>query len=155
MSLLRRAEGARRPGGRQGYDRKRANRISLQFVLVVAIAYAAYMALQLSSDPARVVGSELRVRSLFGYRLQLASIRELDLEKAPLAEAKRIFGNDAFGLFREGDYELPGLGKARVFLKRPNLSYLTFRTDEANYALSLGSPEKDQLLYNAMKLGMK
>jgi hypothetical protein len=155
-SLLRRAAAvppARAPKG--GYDRRKANRISLQVVVAFAIVFAAYMALQLSTDPAEVSGGELRLRALFGFRVALSDIREVELERTPIAIGARVFGNDAFGLFREGDYEVDGLGKARVFLKKPNVSYITIRTDERNYALSMGSLEKDLLLYDRIKLGAK
>jgi len=46
------------------------------------------------------------VRAILGFRVALSDIRELTLEKTPIATGKRIFGNDAFGLFREGDYEV-------------------------------------------------
>jgi hypothetical protein len=137
------------------YDRRQANRISLRVIIAVAIVFAAYMALELSTDPASVSGTELRVRAILGFRVALSDIRELTLEKTPIATGKRIFGNDAFGLFREGDYEVDGLGVSRVFLKKPNVSYLTIKTDEKSYALSLGSLEKDQLLYDRIKLGMR
>ena len=161
--LMRRAEalgpkGAGAPRGaapRGGYDRRKANRISLQVVVIFAILFAAYMAVQLSTDPAEVSGGELSLRSLFGFRVALADIRELRLEKEPIAVGARVFGNDAFGLFREGDYEVEGLGKARVFLKKPNVSYITIRTDDRNYALSLGSLLKDQLLFDRIKLAAK
>jgi hypothetical protein len=149
-SLLGRAESARRAGAApaRGYDRRQANGISLWIVVVVAIALAAYMAVELSVDPVAVDSGKLRVFALFGYSLPLSELRELKLEKEPIVAGKRVFGNDAFGLFREGDYEVDGLGRARVFLKRPNVSYLSFSAGDRSYALSLGSLEKDQLLYN-------
>ena len=113
------------------------------------------MAVQLSTDPAEVGGGELTLRAIFGFRVELADIRELRLEEEPIAIGARVFGNDAFGLFREGDYEVVGLGKARVFLKKPNVSYITIRTDDRSYAVSLGSLEKDRLLFDRMKLGVK
>lgn len=137
------------------YDKRQANRISLWIIAVVAAALGAYVALELATDPASVSGDTLRVRALFGYSLRLSDITELSLEKEPIAVGSRILGNDAFGLFREGDYQVDGLGQARVFLKKPNLSYLAIRTGEKSYAISLGSVDKDQLLYNAIKLGMK
>jgi hypothetical protein len=140
---------------RGGYDRRRANRISLRVVVAAAIAFAAYMAVELSTDPAQADGEALRVRALFGFRVALSDIRELKLEKEPIALGARIFGDSAFGLFREGDFEVDGLGRARVFLKNPNASYITIRTGDRNYAISLGSLEKDQLLYDRIKLGAR
>lgn len=153
-SLLRRAESAAPAPGR-GYDRRRANRISLQVVIAAAILFAGYMAVQLVTDPAAVSDKDLEVRALFGFRVALSDIRELKLEKAPVAVGARIFGITAFGLFREGDFDVDGLGKARVFLKKPDVSYVTVRTDDKCYALSMGSLEKDRLLYDRIKLGMK
>jgi hypothetical protein len=152
-SLMRRAEAAVPRKG--GYDRRKANRISLWIVIVVAIVFAAYMAVQLSTDPASVSDRALSVRALFGFRVALSDIRELRLETTPVALEKRIFGNNAFGLFSEGEFEVDGLGTARVFLKKPNVSYITIRTDNKNYAISLGSLDKDQLLYDAIKAGEK
>jgi hypothetical protein len=137
------------------YDRRLANRISLWVVMIAAAALGAYIAVELSVDPASVSDKELRVRSLFGFRVALSDIRELSLEKTPISTGKRIVGNDAFGLFREGDFEVDGLGRARVFLKKPNVSYIIIRTDEKDFALSLGSQEKDQLLYDRIKLGSR
>jgi hypothetical protein len=136
------------------YDKRKANRISLWVVAAAALAFGLYAALELGTDPVTVSDRELRVRALFGFRLALSDIRELGLEKSPIATGRRIFGNDAFGLFREGDFVVEGLGEARVFLKKPNLSYLTIRTGDRDYALSLGSIEKDQLLYDRIKSGM-
>ncbi len=152
--LLRRAEAAATPP-RGAYDRRKANRISFQVVVLFAILFAGYMALQLATDPATVNGSELEVRALFGFRVALSDIREVKLEESPISTGTRVFGNNAFGLFREGDFEVDGLGKARVFLKKPNVSYIAIRTDDKSYALSLGSLEKDRLLYDRIKLGMK
>jgi hypothetical protein len=151
-SLMRRASAV---VPRRGYDRRKANRISLWVVIVVAIAFAAYIALELSTDPASVSDEALTVRALFGFRVALSDIRELKLEKSPVATGTRIFGDNAFGLFREGDFEVDGLGRARVFLKKPNVSYVTVRTEDKSYAVSLGSLEKDQLLYDRIKLGLK
>jgi hypothetical protein len=95
------------------------------------------------------------LHALFGFRIALSDIREIELEKSPVSLGRRIFGNDAFGLFWEGDYEVDGLGKARVFLKKPNVSYITIKTDDKDYAFSLGSLEKDQLIYDRIKSGMK
>jgi hypothetical protein len=154
--LLRSAESSRRGGARPPlYDRRQANRISLWVILIVAALLGAYVAVELSTDPASVSDGRLQVRSLFGFSVELADIRELSLEKGPIATSKRIIGNDAFGLFQEGEYEVDGLGRARIFVKKSNLSYLTIRTAEKNYAIGLGSPEKDQLLYNSIKLGQK
>lgn len=151
-SLMRRASAV---PPKKAYDRRQANRISLWVIVVVAIALAAYMALQLSTDPTSVSDKELSVRALFGFRVELSDIRELKLERTPIATGARIFGNSAFGLFREGDFEVDGLGRARVFLKKPDVSYVSIRTDDKNYAISLGSAEKDQLLYDRIKLGLK
>jgi hypothetical protein len=137
------------------YDKRQANRISMWIIAIVAAALGVYVALELSTDPATVSGDALRVRAIFGFRVELSEITELELEKAPIAVGARIIGNDAFGLFREGDYQVDGLGQARVFLKKPNLSYVAVRTSEKNYAISLGSVDKDQLLYDRIKLGMK
>jgi hypothetical protein len=153
-SLLRRAESAA-PGLKRGYDRRKANRISLQVVVVAAILFAGYMAVQLATEPAAVSDTGLEVRALFGFHVALSDIRELKLEKAPVAIGARVFGITAFGLFREGDFEVDGLGKARVFLKKPDVSYVTVKTDDKAYALSMGSLEKDQLLYDRIKVGMK
>jgi hypothetical protein len=151
-----RATGARgRPAARPGYDRKKANRISLWTVLAAALAFSVYMAVELSIDPASVAGGVLRVRALFGFSLPVSEIQELKLETAPIVLGTRIVALDAFGLFREGDYQVEGLGQSRVFLKKPYSSYLTIRTSDKNYAISLGSAEKDQLLYDAIKLAMK
>lgn len=154
-SLLRSAEASRRGAQKPLYDRGEANRISLWIVLAVAIAFGAYMAVELSIDPASVGERDFRVRSLFGFSVALTDIRELRLEETPIAAGKRIFGNDAFGLFREGNFEVDGLGPARVFLKRPNASYITIRTDGGNYAVSLGSLEKDRILYARIKQAMR
>jgi hypothetical protein len=159
-SLLNSAQNARAGAGRGKvkeplYDKRQANRISLWIIVVVAAVLGVYVALELSTDPVTVTGDSLRVRALFGFSLPLSDITELELEKAPILVHNRIVGNDAFGLFREGDYEVDGLGRARVFLKKPNLSYLTIRTDEKNYAISLGSVDKNQILYDRIKLGMK
>jgi hypothetical protein len=151
-SLMRRAEAL---APKPGYDRRKANRISLQVVVLFAIVFVGYMALQLATDPATVSDKELSVRALMGFHLELSDIRELKLEKAPIAIGARIFANTAFGLFSEGDFEVDGLGKARVFLKKPNVSYITIKTDDKNFAISLGSLEKDQLLYDGIKLGLK
>jgi hypothetical protein len=146
---------AKVPAKSPAYDRRQANRISLRIVLAVAIALAAYMAVELSTDPVRADDSSIRVSAIFGFRLLFSDIRGLELVKSPVIVGKRVFGNDAFGLFREGDFEVEGIGRARVFLKKPNVSYLSIRTDDKDYALSLGSLEKDQLLYDRIKLGMR
>jgi hypothetical protein len=137
------------------YDRRLANRISLWVVIVVAIALAAYMAVELSIDPISVSDSKLRVLSLFGFSLPLSDIRDIQFvaESAPVGS--RISGNGAFGLFREGSYNVDGLGAAKVFLKKPDLSYVLIKTDDSNYVLSLGSKDKDQLLYDRIKMGIK
>jgi Bacterial PH domain len=136
------------------YDRRKANRISLRVVAVVAVALVAYIAVQLATDPAQAGEEELSVRALFGFRVAYSDIRELRLEKEPIETGARVFGNSAFGLFLEGDFMVDGLGKTRVFLKKPNLSYVVVQTEDRSYAVSLGSAEKDQLLYDEIKLGM-
>lgn len=151
-SLLRSAETARAKPPL--YDKRKANSISLKIVLAVAIALAAYIGLQEATDPARAGDGALSVRALFGFTVPYSSIRELRLESEPIVTGERIFGNSAFGLFLEGDFMVEGLGKARVFLKKPNVSYIVIRTDDKDYALSLGSEEKDKLLYDRIKLGM-
>jgi hypothetical protein len=155
-SLLKSAEAARGNGARNAiYSRRQANRISLWIVIAVAAILGVYVGVELATDPASVSGGELRVRALFGYSLELSEIREASFEETPIATGRRVFGNDAFGLFREGNYEVDGLGLTRVFLKTPNVSYITVKTDDKSYAISLGSRDKDQLLYNAIKLGMR
>jgi hypothetical protein len=156
MSRLRSSEGARVRAGAKAplYDKRQANRISLWIVGVVAVLLAAYVGLQVSTDPAQAGDYELRVRALFGFHVAYSDIRELSLEKEPIETGRRILGNSAFGLFSEGDYMVAGLGKTRVFLKRPNLSYLVVRTEDRDYAISLGSIDKDQALYDRIKLGM-
>jgi hypothetical protein len=151
-SLLRSAQNARAKAPL--YDKRQANRISLRVIAAVAVLLGAYIALELSTDPARVSGGELRVRALFGFRVPLSEIAELSLERSPISVGRRSLGNDAFGLFREGDYEVGSLGKARVFLKKPNVSYIIVRTSDRDYAISLGSVDKDQALYDEIKLGM-
>ncbi len=134
------------------YDRRLANRISLWIVLVVAIAVAAYMALQLATDPISAGDSGLRVRALFGFSLPYAEIKSVDLFDGPAPSGSRIAGNSAFGLFREGDYNVEGIGRARIFIKKPELSYLRVTSREGrDYLLSLGSKEKDRLLFDAIK----
>jgi hypothetical protein len=137
------------------YDRRQANRISLRILLGVAIAFAAYMAVELSIDPISTGESGLRVFAIFGFSLPYSEIRDVEFVSAPAPVRSRVAGNDAFGLLREGTYNIDGLGAARVFLKKPNLSYVAIRTDDKAYALSLGSKDKDQLLYDRIKLGMK
>jgi hypothetical protein len=137
------------------YNRRQANRISLWIIVAVAILLGGYIAVESAIDPASVAGGQLRLRSLFGYSLPLSEISDLKLEQGALATGSRIFGNDAFGVFREGDFVVDGLGTTRVFLKRPHLSYLTFRTEEKSYAIDLGSAEKNQKLYDEIKLGSK
>jgi hypothetical protein len=137
------------------YDRRQANRISLRIVLGAAIAFAAYLAVELSIDPISANDSRVRVYAIFGFSLPYSEIRDVEFVPSPAPVKSRVTGNDAFGLFREGTYNIEGLGAARVFLKRPNLSYVAIRTDDKDYALSLGSKDKDQLLYNRIKLGMR
>jgi hypothetical protein len=137
------------------YDKRQANRISLWVIIAVAIALAGYMAVELSTDPAQVSDGTLHVRALFGFNVSLADIRDLKLETTPIALGARIVGNDAFGLFREGDYQVDGLGKTRIFIKKPNNSYVTIQTADRSFAIGLGSLEKDQNLYDQIKLGMK
>jgi hypothetical protein len=137
------------------YSRRQANRISLWIVIVVAIALAGYMAVELSIDPIRAGDSKLQVYALFGFSLPYSEIRDLELESGPAPVGSRISGNDAFGLFREGNFNVDGVGVARIFLKKPYVSYIVIKTDEKNYVLSLGSKDKDQLLYDRIKQGMK
>jgi hypothetical protein len=137
------------------YDRRQANRISLRIVLGAAIAFAAYMAVELSIDPISAGDSRLRVFAIFGFNLPYSEIRDVEFVPAPAPVRSRIAGNDAFGLLREGTYNVDGLGAARVFLKKPNLSYVAIWTGDRTYALSLGSKDKDLLLYDRIKLGMK
>jgi hypothetical protein len=155
-SLLRAADGARSKAGAKPplYDRRRANRISLRIVIVVALVLAAYVGIQVYTDPAKAGPDSLEVRALFGFRVPYSEITELRLESEPVATGARVFGNSAFGLFLEGDFMVDGLGKARVFLKRPNVSYILVRTADRDYAISLGSADKDRALYERMRLGM-
>jgi hypothetical protein len=149
-----RARSANARGKAPLYDKRQANRISMWIIAIVAVLLAAYIGIQTSTDPAAAGESGLRVRALFGFRVDYRDIRELELEREPVSLGKRIFGNSAFGLFTEGEYEVQGLGHARVFLKKPNVSYLVVRTEDKDYAISLGSTDKDQLLYDRIKLGM-
>jgi len=137
------------------YDRRQANRISLRVIIAAAIALAAYMAVELSIDPISVSDSNVRVIALFGFSLPFSDIRDLEFVPEPAPVGSRIAGNDAFGLFREGNYNVDGVGAARVFLKKPDVSYIIIKTDDRNYVLSLGSRGKDQLLYDRIKLGIK
>ena len=137
------------------YDRRQANSISLWILIIVAIVFAAYLAIELSIDPVSVSGSGVRALSFFGFRVPFSEIRGVELLAGPAPVGKRLFGNDAFGLFREGDYNVDGVGAARVFLKRPNVSYIVVRTNDKNYVLSLGSKDKDLLLYDRIKSGTK
>jgi hypothetical protein len=137
------------------YDRRQANRISLWVVLVVGIVLAGYLALELSTDPISAGDTSLRVVALFGFRLPYSEIKELQFVSEPAAIGSRIAGNNAFGLFREGDYNVDGVGASRVFLKKPDVSYVLIRTADRNYVLSLGSRDKDQLLYNRIKMGTR
>jgi len=137
------------------YDRRQANRISLRVVIAAAIILAGYMAIELSIDPVSASDSEVRLFALFGFRLPFSDIRDLEFVTGPAPVSSRIAGNDAFGLFREGNYNVDGVGAARVFLKKPDVSYVVIKTDDRNYVLSLGSKEKDQLLYDRIKLGIK
>jgi hypothetical protein len=137
------------------YDRRLANRISLRVIIAAAIVLAAYMAVELSIDPVSASDSEVRVFALFGFKLPFSDIRDLEFVPGPAPVGSRIAGNDAFGLFREGNYNVDGVGAARVFLKKPDVSYVVIKTDDRNYVVSLGSREKDQLLYDKIKLGIK
>jgi hypothetical protein len=150
--LLKNAESARTKGPL--YDKRKANRYSLRIVLAVAVVLVAYIGVQMSTDPARAGDEGLSVRALFGFHVAYSDIKELRLETEPIVTGERYFGNSAFGLFLEGDFMVEGLGKARVFLKKPNVSYLVVRTADKDYAISLGSEEKDRLLYDRIKLGM-
>ena len=137
------------------YDRRQANSISLWIVIVAAIVFAAYLAVELSTDPVSVSSTGVRALSLFGFSVPFSEIRGVELQAGPAPVGKRSFGNDAFGLFREGDYYVDGIGAARVFLKKPNVSYIVLRTADKNYVLSLGSKDKDLLLYDRIKAGTK
>jgi hypothetical protein len=137
------------------YSRKQANRISMWVIIVVAVLLGGYIAVESAIDPASVSGGQVRVRSLFGFSVPIAEISDLKLEEGALVTRTRIFGNDAFGIFREGDFTVDGLGTTRVFLKKPNVSYLSFRTEAKSYAINLGSQEKNQRLYDEIRLGAK
>ena len=137
------------------YDRRQANSISLWIVVIAGIVFAAYLAVELTTDPVSATDSRVRALSLFGFSVPFSEIRGAELIAGPAPVGKRAFGNDAFGLFREGDYSVDGVGAARVFLKKPNVSYIVLRTDDRNYVLSLGSKDKDQILYNRIRMGMK
>jgi hypothetical protein len=136
------------------YDRRTANRISLWAVAVIAALLAAYIAVESLADPLSVSGGELRLRSMFGYRIALSDIEALDLVASPLGARTRVIGLDAFGLFSEGDFKVEGLGSARIFARSPSTSYVLIRTADRNYVIGLGSTEKDQLLYDRIKLAM-
>ena len=135
------------------YNKKQANRISLWVIVIVAALLGGYVAVESAIDPASVADGQLRLRSLFGFSVPIADISDLKLEQGALVTGTRLFGNDAFGVFREGDFMVDGLGKTRVFLKKPHLSYISFRVETKNYALDLGSAEKNQKLYDEIKLG--
>jgi hypothetical protein len=135
------------------YDRRKANRISLWAVAVIAALLAAYIGVESLADPVAVSGGELRLRAIFGYRVALSDIEALDLVTSPLGKRSRLIGLDAFGFFSEGDFNVEGLGKARVFARGSAASYVLIGTADRTYVISLGSPEKDQLLYDRIKLG--
>ncbi len=137
------------------YDRRQANRISLRIVLAAAIAFAAYMAVELSIDPVSANESGVRVIGLFGFSLPYSDIRDVEFVPEAAPVGSRIFGEDAFGLFREGNYNVDGIGAARIFLKKPYVSYVHIKTDDRDYVLSLGSKIKDQLLSDRIRQGMK
>lgn len=137
------------------YDRRQANRISLWVVIIAAIALMAYFAFELSIDPISADDSTLKVTALFGFSLPYSDIRDVEFVPTAAPPMTRIAGDDAFGLFREGTYNVDGVGSARVFLKKPFLSYVLVKTDGKDYLLSLGSKEKDQLLYDRIKAGLK
>jgi hypothetical protein len=136
------------------YDRRKANRISLWAVAVIAALLAAYVAVESLADPVSVAGGQLRLRAMSGYRLELSDIESLDLVRSPLGKRSRVIGLDAFGLFSEGDFNVEGLGKARIFARGSAASYVLIGTADSTYVIGLGSPEKDQLLYDRIKLGM-
>jgi len=152
-SLMKKAEASRNLAKPPLYNKKQANRISLWVIIVVAALLGGYVAVESAIDPASVADGQVRVRSLFGFSVPIADISDLKLEEGSLVTGARIFGNDAFGLFREGDFMVDGLGTTRVFLKKPNVSYISFRTGAKSYAINLGSPEKNQKLYDEIKLG--
>jgi|WetSurMetagenome_2_1015567.scaffolds.fasta_scaffold511821_1 hypothetical protein len=138
-----------------GYDRRKANRISLWAVAVIAVLLGTYVAVESFADPVSVAGGELSLRAMFGYRVALSDIEGLDLVTSPLGKRSRVIGLDAFGLFSEGDFNIEGLGKARIFARGSAASYVLIKTADRNYVIGLGSPEKDQLLYDRIKLGMR
>jgi hypothetical protein len=133
------------------YDKRQANRISFWVVVAAAIAIAAYVGLEQAIDPVSTGDSGLRVRSLFGFGFEYSDIRDMELvdQAAPLGA--RIMAFDAFGLFREGRYQVEGIGPSSVYLRRPDVSYIHFRTDRGDYLVSLGAKDKDQLLYDRIK----
>ena len=137
------------------YNRRQANRISLWIVVIVAIILAAYMAVELSVDPIVAGESRLQVYALFGFSLPYSEIKDISFHAEPVPVGSRISGNDAFGLFREGNFNIDGVGISKVFLKKPNVSYVVISTADRNYVLSLGSRDKDQLLFDRIKTGMK
>jgi hypothetical protein len=138
-----------------GYDRRKANRISLWAVIVIAALLGTYIAVESAIDPVVVAGGELRLRALSGFKLALSDIEGLDLVNFPLGKRSRVIGLDAFGLFSEGVFNVEGLGKARIFVRRPYGSYVLIRTSKKNFVIGLGSQEKDQLLYDRIKLGTR
>jgi len=138
-----------------GYDRRMANRISLRAVIAIAAVLGVYFAVESAVDTVSVSDKELRVSSLFGFRVPLSDIEDLVFEQSPPEKRARIIGLDAFGLFSEGDFNVEGLGKTRVFIKRPYTSYVLVRTVDRSYLIGLGSIDKDQLLYDRIKLGMR
>jgi|GEM_PF-2118218 len=153
--LLKSAQGARaKAGSAKGalYDRRQANRISLWFLGVIVVLLVAYVGIELGTDQVSVSDGTLQVRSLFGFSVPLAEVKELSFEASPAVVGSRTVGNDAFGLFKEGNYQVEGLGKARIFLKRPNVSYIILRTDDRDFAISLGPDEKNRALYDRIKL---
>ena len=133
------------------YDKRQANRISLWVVAALAIAALAYIAFEEAVDPVSVGDSALRVRSLFGFTLDYSDMKDVELVVQAPALGNRTVAFDAFGLFREGRYEVEGLGPARVYLRRPSTSYVLIRTEGGDYLVGLGSRDRDQLLYDRIK----
>ena len=137
------------------YDKRQANRISLWVVAVVAVAALAYVAVQELASPVSVGDTALSVRSLFGFSVAYSEMKDLEFVAQAPAIGSRTFAFDAFGLFREGRYQVEGLGPARVYLRGPCASYVLIRTEGDDYLVSLGSAEKDQLLYDRIKSASK
>ncbi len=137
------------------YDRRKANRISLVAVVVIALAFGGYALYVSSVDPIVVSENGISVRTLFGFSLSLSDIKDIELDKKPLGIQGKSFALDAFGLFREGSYNTADYGSIRAFLRNPNVSYVLIDTENGRFALSRGSAQKDELLYDQIKAAMK